>query len=182
MKKLALVCLLLSACSSSSSESAPQPSDTGVSSDGSTSETSPDDTGSLVEDSAMEDTGECNALANSAPPITSTSSMATFPSGTGGTIADGTYFMTAETVYGSSAGTMHQETLAIAAGSMQIVKIGVTTPIDRTTWSYTTAGTTLTMTRTCPSAKTQMLGFTADATTLTTYDATTKIAKAYKRQ
>lgn len=137
-------------------------------------------------DGTADDTGgACNALSNDAPHITSTKSTAPLPTGTGGSVADGTYFLTSATIYAqpsAGSGSDQQETIAIAGGKLDVVKLGVTHPIDRTSWSYATSSTTLTLTRTCPSSKTQTFGYTADATTLTTYETATNIAKTYTKQ
>jgi hypothetical protein len=151
-------------------------------SDTATSETATD-TGAATDTSAEDTAGACNTLANAAPEITSATTTAAMPAPTGGTIVDGTYFLTASTVYEStSTGSKLQETITIAGGTLSSVKRGVTNPTDRTTWSYSTSGTTVTVTRTCPSSKTQMLGFTAGGATLTTFDTVANISKTYTKQ
>lgn len=141
--------------------------------------------GGAADSAPAEDAGSnCTNQENSAPAITSNANPNPLPTPQGGTVVDGTYYLTSETAYGSTTngGTKHQETLVISKGTMAIVKIGLTNPIDRATWTFTTSGTNLTRTRTCPSAKTETLGYDAAPASFITYDPLTSIQKAYKKQ
>src|SRR5437868_12357006 len=146
LRPLALVVALGLACGcSSSSGDAPASGDSGgvdtfVPGDGagtdSAASDAPSDGGTT---DAIDDAGGCNTLENAAPKITATKSTAAMPAAAGGTIADGTYFLTAETAYeAATAGPSdeHQETITITAGKLEIVKLGVTNPTDRTSWTY----------------------------------------------
>ena len=184
--------LFVPACSSSSDDGgastdgggADAGSDTTTTGDTSGTDSSPtsDATDALAD---ADEAGGCNTIDNAATKFTSTKSTAAMPTPAGGTIVDGTYFETAETAYEASTagpGGDHQETNVIAAGKLEVVKLGVTNPIDRTSWTFTTSGTTLTLTRTCPSAKTQPLGFTASGNTLMVFDSLAKTVKTYTKQ
>jgi hypothetical protein len=161
-------------------------SDAGPSNDGGSSppidSSAPPDSATAASEGGS---GDCNTLANGAPAITANDSTASLPTATGGTVQGGTYFLSDETDYAratNGSGGTNQETIMIAGSTLQIVKIGVTNPIDRTSWTFTTAGTTMNLTQTCPSAKTKEWGYSASGATLVTYDAVSNVGKTYTRQ
>jgi hypothetical protein len=120
----------------------------------------------------------CNTLTNVGAAVTPTCVTDAIPTGTGGTIVDGTYTLTSQTYYGSTACPSAQvnATLEIAGGCVQEVS---GSPILATTsTSYTVEGATVTRTVTCLdlrfdagplSLDTPTHTFTATATTYTIF-------------
>lgn len=64
----------------------------------------------------------CNTLADNSAPVNPTCTTGTMPTGTGGTITDGTYVLTAQTVYnaGSTCPDPISETVVLMGGCAQI--------------------------------------------------------------
>jgi hypothetical protein len=151
--------LLGTACSSSSSPGSSVGGDGGEA--GLTNEAGPtgetgSDGGSLA-DASSGDAGDgavaCNALANTATPVTGAQVAANPPALQGGTVVDGTYGLTNLTIYtgpDGPAGTtgMSQTTIEISGATIQVVTNG--TPGTRTEMFTSTAGGTFTATDTCP--------------------------------
>jgi hypothetical protein len=116
----------------------------------------------------------CNALSNVGSSVTPTCMTGTIPRGTGGTIVDGTYVLTAQTYYNSATCSTIPVggTIELAGGCLQLV-IGV--PFSGTgSFTYTVQGADITMTETCvnPSgatADTPTTTFTATPTTFTRF-------------
>jgi hypothetical protein len=148
------------------------------------------DTGSSTPDAAGEgggpDTGSdaqiCNAVDNVAPAITSTASDAgVLPASTGMTIAGGTYFLTSATSYGGPAGacggiSVRGTTIVTATNATSGVLDGVITyslsVLQQTTTVhalYTTSGSSLSLTATCPTndAGPEITMYSATANTIT---------------
>jgi hypothetical protein len=90
----------------------------------------------------------CNSLTNVGTPVTPSCAQGAIPSGTGGTIVDGTYTLATQTYYGGSCSTEAvSATLLIAGGCVQVVTGGSITTTAST--SYTVAGSNITRTTTC---------------------------------
>jgi hypothetical protein len=112
--------------------------------------------------------GACNNLVNGAQVIDKNHHAEAPPVMTGGTIVDGTYFLTAMDKYNGETGTStHQETWVFAGNTVQVVQQ------DGTHFSltYTAANNILTYTITCPASQAGMTGmspYTATATQLVT--------------
>jgi hypothetical protein len=83
---------------------------------------------------------------------------------TGGTIADGTYFLTSMDLYnGHTSGKDHQETWVISGGHLDAAaKVG-TDPEENSSGDLVTSGNQLTIQVTCPAAAT-LTGSTYTAT------------------
>jgi hypothetical protein len=121
----------------------------------------------------------CNALANVATPITPTCMTGTMPTGTGGTIVDGTYVLTSQTYYNLS--TCPTEpltaTIAITGGCLQLVSAGVLPGTASAT--FVTSMNEITLTVTCddqgsgdggaPRADAPLESFTASGNTLSLF-------------
>ncbi len=104
------------------------------------------------------DGGACNALVNSAQAVTIQQVAMDPPSPTGGTIADGTYDLTAVAIYTGPNGPSgpsgtSQTTIAIAGDTIQVVGNGQP---ERRTVTLATMGSTFTATDTCPDTKVTM--------------------------
>jgi len=114
--------------------------------------------------------GACNSLTNDATPIMGTCGTGSQPVGTGGTIAPGTYVLSAQAVYGAgcTAGTKYQVTMLIADGCLERVDGTGANAIHRNQ-NISTSGTQLLRTSSCgpglPAAT-----YTATATQLTIFD------------
>jgi hypothetical protein len=164
---LACLTLVASACSSSSSGSTGPASDAASSTDTS----SPGDAGGST-DAGEEGDGAtvCNALPNTATPVTVTQVAQDPPAPQGGTVADGTYKMTSETIYtgaGGATGPMGTQTVTIqiTGATIQVAK-----DFDPPTSTYTlaTSGTGFTTTGACPPGLGPLQGsYTATPTSFT---------------
>jgi hypothetical protein len=115
----------------------------------------------------------CNQLAEDAPTYSLTWDSGVAPIPEGGSIADGTYVLTRQTGY------MATTLSAIEMGRLKVEITGSTwqqsegilpydvNPDQHSTYTSSTQGTKLTLTRTCPSAgQPETLGYTASADTL----------------
>ncbi len=124
--------------------------------------------------SAAADGGVCNGLSNDGPVVSKTGHPEAPPAMTGGTIADGTYILTATDQYnGHQGGTTHQEKWVFSGGSLQVVENDSTNPGDvHLTATYTTSSNVFTLTATCPGAMTATMQYTATATQFVTQDPT----------
>ena len=119
----------------------------------------------------------CNELALDAPPVDFSYDEAEAPEPTGGEIADGTYFLSAEIVYEAPplpVVSFGRTQITIAGNVWQEVNGDAeddsNNPVRHSTSSLSASGTTLTLTRTCPSAgDPESAGYTATDTSLTLY-------------
>jgi hypothetical protein len=111
--------------------------------------------------------GMCNTLANTGTVVTPTCVAGSAAAMSGGAIADGTYVLASATAYTSSCSGV---SLPTGGPTTMLVSGGCIQTIDVTggahTYTWTTAGTTLTMTEICPASSTVNLPYTATATTL----------------
>lgn len=105
----------------------------------------------------------------------------------GGTIADGTYFLTAAKMYGDSLAFASQQTVVVGHGEFQFLVFN--SDIDEapihSTLTYATHGTSLTMTQTCPSLhEPDLTSFDATPTEFTFYssDGTRTVSQTYTKQ
>jgi len=119
----------------------------------------------------------CSELVLDAPAVGLTYDAAPPPASAGGTIADGTYFLTAQVVYRTASGS------TILLGRNKVVSAGASwqevtgepepssvNPDKRLTYALNATGTSLTLARTCPSAaQPETLQYTAEATRLTLF-------------
>ncbi|MGZ3451403.1 MAG: hypothetical protein ACXVEF_17475 [Polyangiales bacterium] len=192
-----LCAAVVAGCSSSNSDVTPGTdsgeSDTGGGDTGSAADTGSieSDTGdaSLADssdagaDSGALDGSVCPTFANTAPTITDVTSTATVPVGTGGSIVDGTYFMTSHTTYvgGDTTIKKHSYTIKIVGGVFQLVGHDNTAADGAATFAITNNASTgaFDLSGTCPADVIgQHLGaldsYTADATTLHMYSSSKK--------
>ena len=166
MKRLAFfVCAVSFAACSSTTTTSTTPS-SAPSSDAGEDAVAPDDAGSTV-DAAPEASDECQPPDNTAPAIDVTSVAEDPPAMTGGTIADGTYYLTSFVVYtGPDGGTVPagsslKATLVIAAGRAQFVD----NASGPSAWTLLASGTNLTIRHTCPKKYDRQVQYTATPTT-----------------
>ena len=106
----------------------------------------------------------CNNLVNAAPVVDKGHHTEAPPVMTGGTIADGTYYLTAMDKYNGETGTStHQEVWVYSGNTIQVVQQDGT----HFSLSYVAANNVLTYTITCPASQAGMTGmspYTATAT------------------
>ena len=119
-------------------------------------------------DAASDAAPSCNALANAAPIVSVEQGASDPPAPQGGTVVDGTYWLTAAVVYTGPSGPTGmtgtaQTTLLVQGGTVQMATSG--TPATRTV-TFTTSGTDLDSVDTCPDTDSRSSGYTATASTL----------------
>jgi hypothetical protein len=107
----------------------------------------------------------CNALADTAQPVTVQQLAMDPPMPSGGTIADGSYELTGVDIYTGPNGPsgpsgMAQDTIAITGSTVQIVGSG--TP-ERRTVTLATQGSAFTATDTCPDSNVTTGGYSVTA-------------------
>jgi hypothetical protein len=129
----------------------------------------------------------CNALVATGAAVTPTCISGTLPVGQGGTIADGTYVLTASTYYNAASCPTFgvTETVEFAGGCIQVA---VGSPFPATTsGTFTVSGNTLLLTQTCfhvavdgatVTQNTSNNTFTATGTTFTTFSHSTVAGNA----
>ncbi|MBK7401199.1 MAG: hypothetical protein IPJ34_34325 [Myxococcales bacterium] len=124
-------------------------------------------------DTSTSDTaGACNALANAADVVTTQQVAEALPSLKGGSVAEGTYVVTAVTAYtgpgatGPKTGTTMQQTMRLAAGAFDIVRVQNGGAEKRSSGAYSTSGSAFTLGGTCPTTSSVPVEYDATATTL----------------
>jgi hypothetical protein len=116
----------------------------------------------------------CNTLdATLAPAVTIDAVAADPPMATGGTIADGTYYITAGTDYVGAAGTagtvgVSQEVFQVAGNTFESALVAGAKN-ESASGALIIAGINLTISGDCPSTGSATATFTATAATFTTY-------------
>lgn len=112
----------------------------------------------------------CNTVAITAPLITDANGAGTKPTPAGGTIADGTYQVTAHTYYapGSAKRTTYEVMLVVAGSTAQIAQIRDGGAEERFSLTVSTTGTTFSGISSCPVVGTAIdfNAYTATATEL----------------
>jgi len=131
--------------------------------------------------------GACNSLVNAASVVQQTMVAQPMPSPTmGGTIVPGTYYLTDSKIYqGAPPGTTAlqlQATETVSTTTMDTVQyiVGASNSTFSTR-SFSTSGTTLTVTFTCGGSGTAMLGYDATATQYTTYNNAAKTVNVWTK-
>jgi hypothetical protein len=173
---LACLVLVVPACSSSSSPSSP--SDGGSGADAvSEGATPPEAEAGGNDASNSEDAGDaddggptvCNTLVNAGQPVTATQVAEVAPAFQGGTVVDGTYTLTSQTIYTGPGGatgpstTTLTTTISIQGSTFQVSK---DTSPPTSTYMFAPTGTTYVATGECPDLVGNIVGsFTAMATT-----------------
>jgi hypothetical protein len=106
----------------------------------------------------------CGTVADTATPVPETQRTGSTPAPMGGTVADGTYHLTAWNVYppATTDSDMHSTTLRIAGGTFEVVVDGSA----RQSGTVSTAGVVLTFTPSCPSSSPANKPYSATATSL----------------
>jgi hypothetical protein len=130
--------------------------------------------------------GRCNNLNNSAPVIQETMVNQPMPMATvGGTIASGLYYLTASTAYQGAATTVGSRKLQITelvnGATVEIVE-SVNGAVSDGNRTFSSSGTTLTDTSTCPGNFTVTFGVDGTSAKYTTYDYGVKVVYEWTRQ
>jgi hypothetical protein len=116
----------------------------------------------------------CNALVNSAPGVHVVSVPANLPTPTGGTIVDGTYYLTENNIYtgpggssGASSGLI-RNTYVFQSGLLNAVTWhdGIAGDGDRSTWSVHVSGSQLVSAPTCGASGGGSSAFTSSGNTI----------------
>jgi hypothetical protein len=162
------VAMAATACSSSAVDA---PADAGRADAAAKGDAAPEASTPTEEASVEAETeaaASCGDLANDAPTITVRQEATDPPVLAGGTIADGTYFLTAAVIYTGADGPSGptgtaQTTVHIIGSTVQQTNAGTGTE----TYTLATGGSTLTATETCPTPGVTQATYTATATTLT---------------
>jgi hypothetical protein len=174
-----------SGCSSSSdSSSSPGAADSGaaVADAGSSSDGSTKDAATTA-DTGAKDAGTdavasgCNALVNSAPESTQSTIASAAPAATGGTIVDGTYFLTEFNLYDPAGSASAPEpsglkvTLAIHGNEMDSIQTLPDDSSDTFAETFVVSGTDLNRTLTCPNPGPDLQAvYSVTGNTLTIYE------------
>jgi hypothetical protein len=136
--------------------------------------TVPEEASSADDGGSVEDAGDggptvCNMLVNSGQPVTPNQVAGDAPPFQGGTVVDGTYVLTSESIYTGDGGATgpggNPQTITIAfqSGTIQVSK---DTDPPTSTYMFVPSGTTYTATGECPGLVGSLVGgFTATATT-----------------
>ena len=117
--------------------------------------------------------GACNTLTNDAPVVSKTTHAGAAPAMTGGTIADGTYILTAIDKYNGSVGTNTlQEKWVFSGNTLQIVGSDSSSGVGETHASatYAVTGNSITITASCPGPTSWTTLYTATPTEFQTED------------
>lgn len=133
--------------------------------------------------------GMCTSLANSAPAITPTTGDASVPTGTGGTVAAGTYFLTSvvRTPTSILPEMKFRQTLTISGSSIESVSQDGDQPPNNEVLTFATSSSSIVFTIMCSTraaaSAARYDSYTADASRLILYDvATLGITVTYTRQ
>lgn len=141
------------------------------------------------DDSATDGGGTCNELTNGATDVSPTSDPGALPDAKGGTIADGTYFLTEVRTYGGGMldGTFRR-TVVISGGAtlLQLVANDSAEPEFHSTSTIVTKGTAVTLTDTCTTEKTPTPipygAYTASDTTIQLFSSALNFAVTFTKQ
>lgn len=175
------------ACSSDDSTS-PGGSDAGTTSEGgSTPETgSPEASttdSSTTTDAADAAGGACSTVVNGGALVSEVAGAGAKPAPAGGAIADGTYFLTNHDVYPPSSpdGNTRRRTIKFTGNKVETAENDTGKPEARLSGTYTTSGTMITFSITCPATGTVTLPYTATATTFATFSESNDVFTSTKQ-
>ncbi len=118
----------------------------------------------------------CNSVTNGATTVSINNVPAAVPAPMGGTLVDGTYYLTQASVYtgaggasGSTGATLQASTV-LSGGTYQYVQNQNGKGDSATSGTYTTSGTSITVEQTCPlPSAVPYSGYTATSTSFTLY-------------
>lgn len=114
----------------------------------------------------------CNTIAQAGSPVPEVAGAGTMPSPAGGVIADGTYVLTSFEIYppGSVDPFQRTETFVFAGGTMESISRRDSGPEERRSATYSTSGTTWSVSLTCPGTQSVEFEYTATPTTFQIFE------------
>lgn len=128
-------------------------------------------------DSAVPTTGACNSIAIAAPSVSATKGVAAagtlMPTPEGGTLVDGTYFLTAHESFGVDPKPMTYKTvLVFAGGKLELAQIRNNGAEERANFAVTVTKTSFSALSTCPSTGQSLAydSYTATPTQIRLFD------------
>lgn len=158
------------------------------------------DAGTLVDSTVAKDSAptsctptpdagaSCNAIANTAPEIKIGAKAMALPTGTGGTIAEGRYYLTELSAYTGSPippGAAFKQTLELCAGIGQFVSEENGKPAYYKSFTYAPNGSQPNVTQTCssqnPNTEIPYSSFTATPTTFTLFSSQFVMSAVYTK-
>ena len=114
------------------------------------------------------DTGDgCNSVVQVGATVTATCAPGGAPAATGGTIADGVYFLTDSRFFGACPSSALAQTLVVSRGTVQSIVTMAAGETLRKSLRYDLLGATMLQTQSCPVNVLTRGTFTATPTTLT---------------
>lgn len=126
----------------------------------------------------------CAALAPSPNTISETQMTTAYPTPAGGTVADGTYYLSRFEIYPNATADANTRTnrLELRNGVITSVNRSNAGAVEIRGGSYVTSGTMLAFSITCPTAGTIALPYTATATEVWLFDTTEPNVQVYAKQ
>lgn len=123
----------------------------------------------------------CNAIASAGEPVPETAGAGAMPTPAGGAIADGTYVLTAWEIYppGSVDAFQRRETFVFAGNTVESLSQKDAEPEQRRAGTYSTSGTTWSISLSCPVTQTVDLPYTATPTTLQIFEIGPDVAEVH---
>lgn len=130
------------------------------------------DAGTQQTDAGQQQTG-CGNVPNSGTDAPEVAGSGTMPAPQGGSIFDGTYYLTQFEIYppGSVDPYKRRHALKFENGKVESVTSRDGSPEQRNSGTFTTSGTNLVMTIDCPGSGTVTKGYTATATEFRMFEA-----------
>ncbi len=127
-------------------------------------------------------TSACNSLVNDGADVPETAETGTPPTMTGGSIADGTYVLTARKDWQGSCNCTTRQKLSITGTAVQVVTRTDAGADQRFGGTLSIAGKAATLNVTCPGAQTKALEYTATATELQLFDPADQSLQVYAKK
>ncbi len=133
-------------------------------------------------------TTPCNTVVNDAPQINAQASGAAAPAAVGGTVLDGTYFLTSVVAYTGSpiqAGFTFKSTMVVTGAAAEISSENTGDDPDTETFVLTPVGTDPNVARSCHTKDEPLAdysGYTVNGNNLTFYVSTYNVALTYTKQ
>ena len=129
----------------------------------------------------------CNDVVQGGTDVPAAAVAGSTPTGSGGAVVDGHYFLTEFKAYTGSPviGVTLKQTLDICSGTLQLVEDEPSKPQYRESFTFSPSGTALNLTKTCttesPPVDIPYASYTATATALTVYSTQYKFSVTYTK-
>lgn len=150
---------------------------------GGTTETGAPDGGQADTSTPPVDSGKCNGVVNGASVIGEVAGTGTKPTPAGGTIVDGTYYLTKHEVFAPASpdANTRKRTIVFAGNTFQTHENDTGKNEVQLSGTFTTSGAAVTLTVTCPIMATTTIPYTATATTIATFSASDDVFTSTKQ-